>query len=286
MTRPRIGVFGAGAIGIYLGVRLSAAGYPVTLIGRQRLVAAAADLTAVTLDGAEVGAADDLVVSTDAAALARCDLCLVTVKSADSRAAGAALATALDPGATVFSLQNGLGNVDRLRTGGLQHTALAGLVTFNVRRSDAARVIQATDGPILIERSSLTREEPARRLEEALSAAGEPAHVRDDLLAVQTAKLLLNLNNGLCAATGLPIRAALLAPDVRWCFATCIAEGLRVMRAAGLPVARIGRLSPPLIARLLKLPTFILQRVAGAFMRIDPTARSSTLQDLDAGKKT
>ncbi|MCG8422997.1 MAG: 2-dehydropantoate 2-reductase [Proteobacteria bacterium] len=283
MSRISIGVFGAGAIGTYVGVRLSAAGYPVTLVGRPALVHAAGQLRAVDLDGTEIRPNSDIAVVTDAGALASCQICLVTVKSGDSQRAGAALAPVLDGDATVISLQNGLGNVERLRRGGLPQAALAGLVTFNVRRVATARFVKATDGPIMIEGASAPCAVEAR---DALAATGEPVLLRDDLLAVQATKLLLNLNNGLCAVTGLPIRESIRSRDLRWCFSACIREGMSVMRAAGLQLARIGRLSPPLIARLLLLPNVAFERLAGSFMRIDPAARSSTLQDLDVGKQT
>lgn len=225
--------------------------------------------------------ADDAVVTADAAALAECEICLVAVKSGASEEAGKALAPVLSDSATVVSLQNGLGNVDRLRRGGLTQSAYSSLVVFNVHRPDSSTFVQATDGPIMIERSPATE-----RVHEVLEAAGVDAVLRDDLDAVQTTKLLLNLNNGLCALTGLPIRESILSKDLRWCFSTCICEGMHVMKAAGLPIVRIGRLSPPLLSRVLLLPNFIVERISGSFMKIDPGARSSTLQDLDAGKKT
>lgn len=293
--KPHIAVFGAGAIGAYVGIRLSAAGYPVTLLGRDRLIAMADHLQACDLGGGASRPGHDLVVTTDVADLSGCAICLVTVKSADTESAGAALATALAPDTTVVSLQNGLGNVDRLRRGGLTQPAHAGLVTFNVHRPDigpdigpgpASRPVgstlaKATDGPILFERAPGT--EPLRR---ALLEAGEPAEVRDDMNAVQATKLLLNLNNGLCALTGLPIRASIRSKDMRWCLSTCIREGMRVLRASDLDIVRIGRLSPPLLARVLLLPDFLIERLAGSFMTIDPGARSSTLQDIEAGKTT
>ena len=60
---PRIVVFGAGAIGAYVGVRLSADGAPVTLVGRPDLVAAADRLVAVDLEGRSQGPGSDLVVT-------------------------------------------------------------------------------------------------------------------------------------------------------------------------------------------------------------------------------
>ena len=103
---------------------------------------------------------------------------------------------------------------------------------------------------------------------------------------LQTAKLLLNLNNGVCAATGLSIAESVRSRELRRYFSLCITEGLAATKAAAMPVARIGRLAPPLIARLLRLHDFVFTRLAGSFVKIDPEARSSTLQDLERGKTT
>jgi 2-dehydropantoate 2-reductase len=63
-------------------------------------------------------------------------------------------------------------------------------------------------------------------------------------------------------------------------------EGLSVMRAAGLRPASVIGIPPSIIARLLALPDAIVLRVARSLVAIDPRAKSSTLQDLEAGKPT
>lgn len=280
---PHIGVFGAGAIGAYLGIQLSSAGIPVTLLGRQRLLDTADQLTAVSLAGSETTPGAKLALTVAAADLGACDICLVTVKCGDTESAGAALAEILRPDTLVVSLQNGLGNVERLRRGGLtRQRALSGVVSFNVRRTDA-RFTKATDGPLLIERPDGDR---AQTLAGAFARADEPLELRADLLGVQANKLLLNLNNGLCALTGLSVNESLHSSDLRWCYATCMKEAMRVMRAAGLPVVRVGRIWPPLVSRLLSLPDLLIKPLIPIFKRVDSDARSSTLQDIDAGKKT
>jgi len=275
-----VGVFGAGAIGSYLGARLSAAGCRVTLVGRPWLVEARARIQAIGLDQVPIAAADSLVVSTEAASLADVDVCLVTVKSAATDEAGRQLGQVLGDDAVVLSLQNGTTNVARLRAAGVRAPVIAGMVTFNIVSSEPATFRKATSGPIMVGVGV------GERFGAAIAAAGEPAIERQDIAAVQTAKLLLNLNNGLCAATGLSIADSVRAGELRWCFSELIREGLRATEALGMPVGRIGRLAPALVARLLRAPNFIFSQLAGSFMRIDPAARSSTLQDLDRGKPT
>ena len=277
----RTGVFGAGAVGGFLGVALSAAGIPVVLVGRRALVVVRDQLLMEPLGGAERSPGADLVVTDDPEHLGAVDLCLVTVKSRDTEAAAAQLAGVLPPDTLVVSFQNGLDNVRRLREGLTQPVA-AGVVSFNVRR-DGGRFRQLTSGPVLVE----ALEDPrAQALRGALARAGLRAKLRRDIDDVAAGKLLLNLNNGVCAATGLGIAASLQSPDARRCFARCIQEGLTVMRDADLKPVGVLPIPPGLVARFLTGPEVLLRPLTRLLVRVDPAARSSTLQDLDRGRPT
>jgi 2-dehydropantoate 2-reductase len=280
-----IGVLGAGAIGAHIGVRLAAAGAEVVLVGRPALVEDhhAGRLVARTLAGDSVHPPEGLDVTTDIEALAEVELCLVCVKSRDTEEAGRTLARVLRPESIVVSLQNGLRNATLLRQAGLGD-ALAGLVSFNVF-VQTGEYRQATSGPIMIERSARgeDRLEPLRGL---AARAGLELELRDDMAAVQAGKLLLNLNNAICTLAGVSIAESLRDRTLRRCFAASLREGLAILRGAGWPVARIGKLSPGLIANLLPLPNAIVLRVAKSMIEIDPGARSSTLQDLERGRPT
>lgn len=280
-----IGVLGAGAIGAHIGVRLAAAGAEVVLVGRRALVEdhEAGRLVARTLAGELVTPSESLRCTTDIEALAEVELCLVCVKSRDTEEAGRTLARVLRPESIVVSLQNGLRNQALLRQAGLAD-ALAGMVSFNVFMQ-AGEYRQATSGPIMIERPTraANRLDPLRTL---AAAAGLELELRDDMPAVQGGKLLLNLNNAICTLAGVSIAESLRDRMLRRCFAASIREGLAILRGAGWPVARIGRLSPGLIVKLLPLPDAIVLRAAKSMVSIDPSARSSTLQDLERGRPT
>ncbi|MEX1362571.1 MAG: 2-dehydropantoate 2-reductase [Nannocystaceae bacterium] len=282
----RVAVLGAGAIGGYLGVRLSAGGTAVTLVGRRSLVDSREQLCAVALDGSRQRPSDTLEVTDDPATLAGADVVLVTVKSTATAEAARIVAEHADPRATVVSFQNGLSNAKVLREP-LGPRVVAGMVAFNVvREAGGARLRQATRGPLVAGPGEGATAEPMCELVAAFEDSGLPLLLRRDIEGVLAGKLLLNLNNGICAATGMPIVASLHSRDARWCLSQCMREGLAAMRAAGLrPVSVLG-LPPWVIARTLRLPNAILLRVAKRLVSADPSARSSTLQDLDAGKPT
>ncbi len=280
----KVGIYGAGAIGGYLGVLLSSQGLPVVMLGRQSLLALEGTLQSRNIAGKLYNPGGDLRLTTDPRELADVDICLVSVKSRHTEQAAQTLAPLLAPGTPVCSLQNGLRNGRLLRAGGLEG-ARAGMVGFNVFRQDGV-FVQATSGPTTIDSRPGPHLERLERLKSALEATGEEVELRADIEAVQAGKLLLNLNNGICAMAGVSVAASLRSRLLRRSFAACIKEGMAVYKAAGIPTVRVGKLAPGLIVPLLALPNAIVLRVAPSLVAIDEAARSSTLQDLEAGKPT
>jgi len=282
----QIGVMGAGAIGVFLGLHAAAGGAHVTLVGRSSLLESSAELSATRLDGRRLEPTPTVVLSDDPEALAEADIVIVTVKSRDSTAVGERLATILPERATIVSFQNGLGNLKRLGSS-LGPRVIAGMVSFNVIR-DGPRLRQATRGPLIAGDGGERHDRRAhlQALAAALDAGGLPLELRPDIDDVIAGKLLLNLSNGVGAATGLPIAATLRSRDARICFARCIREGIAALTCAGYRPRSVIGLPPSLIASLLPLPNILVMMVARKMVSLDPQARSSTLQDLDAGKPT
>jgi 2-dehydropantoate 2-reductase len=275
---PRIAVFGAGAIGCWVGGKLAAGGADVTLIGRPRIVAELAGGLAVS----ELRGRTDHVtptLATEPRAAEGADVVLVTVKSGATAEAGRALAD-VTCGA-VISLQNGVRNVSVLRDALPGRTVLAGMVPFNIVRPAPARYHRASGGRIMIE-----HHDAAAPLTEASLRADLPIELRDDMAGVQWSKLVMNLNNAIAALSGKTLAAELADRDFRRCLAAAQREALALITAAELPLARVTILPPAWIARLLPLPDAVFRAVAGKVVAIDPLARSSMWDDLEAGRPT
>jgi len=277
-------VFGAGSIGVYIGASLLAAGADVSLIGRARLRERIArqgllltDLHGgrIRLEGAQVPYGEE------PGELGNADLILVTVKSADTEAAAEAIHRHAKPGAPVLSLQNGVGNVDQLRKRLGDRAVLAGMVPFNVVQMADNRFHRGTEGELMVESSPLIE-----HWQPAFEAARLPLLPRADFAAVQWGKLLLNLNNPVNALSDLPLKEELSRRAYRRCLALLIGEALAALRAAGIRPAQVARVAPRLLPPLLRLPDGLFRRVAGAMLRIDPQARSSMWEDLQAGRRT
>jgi len=280
----KIAIFGAGSIGVYAGVSLLAAGADAVLIGRSRMrERIARDGVRLTdLRGTDLHVeAERIIFEENAQALGDADLILVTVKSADTAAAAQSIRTHARPDALLISLQNGIGNADVLRAALPGQRVLAGMVPFNVVQMDGGRFHRGTEGELMAEASP--RLAPWLEL---FRKAGLPLLQRDDFTAVQWGKLLLNLNNPVNALSGLPLKTELSQHDYRRCLALLIGEALSVLKAAGIRPARVAKVAPGVLPVLLRLPDFLFTRVAGAMLDIDPQARSSMWEDLQAGRRT
>jgi 2-dehydropantoate 2-reductase len=277
-------VFGAGSIGCYVGGRLAASGSRVSFVGRGRLAAEVAQhgLRLTDFVGADLSVPAGAVrFVTGAEAAADAALVLVTVKSAGTEDAGAQLAGVLKPGTRVISFQNGLHNAEVLRQRLPQCTVLTGMVPFNVVNRGDGAFHQGSEG--LLE----TEQHPA--LNDFLAAfarAGLPLQQHPEMPRVQWAKLLLNLNNPINALSDLPLKEELAQRDFRRCVALAQAEALRLLDAAGIRPAKLTPLPPHWIPTLLGVPDALFRRLAGRMLAIDPVARSSMWEDLQAGRTT
>jgi 2-dehydropantoate 2-reductase len=280
----RIAVLGAGSIGSYLGGSLLAAGGDVVLIGRARMAEQIArhGLHLTDLHGRDVALpATKISFMQDPQALSGADLILVAVKSADTAQAAQAIAAHGNKSALVISFQNGIGNADTLRTALPGWAVLAGMVPFNVVQIPQARFHRGTEGELMLEASP-----GVAAWNPLFQAAGLPLLEQADFLAVQWGKLLLNLNNAINALAGLPLKTELSQRAYRRCLAALIEEATAILRAAKIHPAKIGKVGPNLLPMLLRLPDFLFVRIAAAMLRIDPEARSSMWEDLQAGRRT
>ncbi|TSE01648.1 2-dehydropantoate 2-reductase [Skermania sp. ID1734] len=281
----RICIFGAGSIGCYVGGRLAATdAAEVSFIARERIATElrAHGLHLSDLHGTRVDVPPERFdVDTAPTAAATADFVFVTVKSAATEAAGKTLAELVQPGTVVISLQNGIGNADVLRTHLPTATVLAGMVMYNVVHHGDGRFHQGSDGDI-----EISDHPRLDALAPVFDAAGLQLVRQTELLPVQWAKLILNLNNAVNALSGLPLREELSQRDYRCCVSLAQREAFAVLDRAGIQPARLTPVPPALMPRLLTVPDFVFTRVFGQVIAIDPLARSSMADDLDAGRRT
>ena len=287
-SNPAIVVAGAGSVGCYIGGCLALAGRDVTLLLREPLAAALArhGLRILDLDRNDrtlAPSALKLTASPDSA-LRDADIILVTVKSGATATIAREIAEYANSDAVVVSLQNGVDNVEVL-SAALRgsHPVVAGMVPFNIVQTRAEgeppRFLRATSGTIRIASG-------CPGLREALNVEGAPVAEHKDMTAVLWGKLVINLNNALNGLSGLTLAAEL--GDRRWrlLLAKQIDEALALLGAAGIRPAPIEGMPPRLFAYALRLPDWLYRLVARGMVAIDPEARSSLWDDLEARRPT
>ncbi len=271
----KIAVFGAGAVGCYIGGQLAAGGAEVTLIGRPRLAPALArGLELTDFDGGRVRTGP-LRFAPGAEGAAGADLVRICVKSRDTETA-VALKASLTPGIPIISLQNGIDNAATLARV-LEHPVVPGMVAFNVAWQEEDALHRGTGG-------ALHSGPVPDAVKGAFTAAGLPLQIHADMAPVLWAKLMLNLNNAINALSGLPLRAQLEQRDYRRCLALAQEEFLALCHEAGQPLARLSPLPARWIPRVLRLPDPLFRLVAAPMLAIDPLARSSMADDLRTGR--
>ncbi|SPJ28423.1 2-dehydropantoate 2-reductase [Falsiruegeria mediterranea] len=272
---------GAGSIGCFTGGLLAAAGHPVTLLGRARILDLIREhgLTVSDFSGLEqVVQADQLGLSDDPSCLAQANLVIVTVKSGATEEMARLIAKYAPADAPVLSWQNGIENAATLRAILPGRAVRAGMVPFNVVPSDAG-FHRATSGDIVIEQGP-------GDLGNTLSVPHLAVTESDRIEAVQWGKLVINLNNALNALSGLTLQEQLLDRDWRRVMADQMTEALKVLQRSGLDVASTTPLPAWMTPHILRLPTPLFSRIAAKMLTIDPTARTSMAYDVMAGRPT
>nr|HEV8012118.1 2-dehydropantoate 2-reductase [Bradyrhizobium sp.] len=282
MSENLIGVAGAGSIGCFVGGMLAAAGRPVALLARPRVLREIEDngLRLTSLDGSERRIAPDrLTLSESPSIFTDAGVVLVTVKSADTAGMADLIAQHAPRHAVIVSLQNGVGNASLLRERLPGRRVLAGMVPFNVIALGQGRFHRATSGDIVLEQDDAGAAD-------RLSAPGLTLRPSGNIAGVQWGKLLVNLNNALNALAGLPLRQQLGQRAWRVLFADQMAEGLAAIKAEGIRPVSSTPIPPRWTPHLLRLPDPVFGVLLGRTMKIDPEARSSMWEDLQRGRRT
>lgn len=280
----QIAILGAGSIGLYVGASLCLAGADVVFIGRARLKQQIAEygitLTDLHQRQQQLSAAQ-IQFSEHPGALANADLILVCVKSQASASAAQDIAQHARPDALIISLQNGIGNADVLRQALPRHAILGGMVPFNVVQLAKGRLHRGTFGELAVQASPQLA--PWHTL---FAKAHLPLQENHDFTALQWGKLLLNLNNAINALAGIPLKAEFSERSYRLCLALLMQEALAILRQAGIHPTKIAAAPPALLPFILRLPTPLFKLIAASMLKIDPQARSSMWEDLQAKRMT
>ena len=232
----RVAVFGAGAVGSYLGSRLAKAGAGVHLIARGNHfeVLRKSGLTLITPTGTETLH----IAATDApATIGIVDVVIFGVKSYDTESAAAQLKPLVGARTAVISVQNGIDNEARIAAAvGKDHVVpaavyiLAAIEADGVIRSGPARMVigEYEPGP------------PTPRVEELVAlfrAGGVDASASADVRVSKWEKYTLLVGfSAVSATTQLPLGEIRLSTAAKSMMRAVMQEAFDVGRALGVPL--------------------------------------------------
>ncbi len=232
-----VGIVGVGAMGKLFGARLARAGIPVTLIDANPAVVEALRQEGITLTEDE--STSRIAVN---AALAQqvttpFDAVLLFTKTYHIAAAIASVRQLLAPRACVLSLQNGLGNGERILAAAPEPLVAIGSTTWPADATGPASVrthgfgevrfwsLDGTDHPVLHE------------LDAMLSRAGLASRLDPEVKTAIWEKVIFNCAmNPVAALTNSTVGQVAACADGPALAQAILAEGFAVARAAGVPV--------------------------------------------------
>ncbi|MEM5446261.1 ketopantoate reductase family protein [Paraburkholderia guartelaensis] len=266
-----IAILGAGAMGSLFGGLLAVAGHRVTLLDVDD-----AHLNAINEAGLRLttDAGERVVANLEAlrpeAATTPADLLIVFTKTLHTQAALGAAHAVLGPQTALLSLQNGLGNAERLAQFADPARVMIGVTTWPADKNGPGRVSSHGQGVIRLMSADGAHSPMLSRTVQALNDAGLACSADADVWAAIWEKVAFNSAlNSLCAVTGCTVGELTNVPDGEALALKIVAEVAAVAHAHGVAVNE----------------AHVADNVRHALAH-HRAHRPSMLQDVIAGRKT
>ena len=267
----KIGIVGSGAMGSVYGALLADAGNELWMFDRWRDHVDAMRGKGLRCTGASGDRTVPINATMDAATAGPCELVVVATKVMDIEAGVRAAAPMIGPETLVLTIQNGLGNVERIQRVLGPENLLFGIAGgFGAEMKAPGHVhhngMEAINLAEL--RGGIT--DRLERVAEVWRQAGFKVATFDDLWPVVWSKLIANVAfSAICTVTGMRV-GQVRANEAAWGIAcACVAEAAAVAQAKGVTLAYDD-------------PVQWVSDFAGKI----PHARPSMYQDLLAGRRS
>jgi len=270
----KIGVVGAGAVGLYFGSLLQRSGQDMHFLLRS-------DYDAIAQKGLQVYSIngdyhlDNLNVYRNSADIGPVDLVLVALKTVSNHQMVDLVRPLVGPQTLVITLQNGLGNEELLAAAFGPDNILGGVTYLGAARREPGTVYHTNLGRIDLGEFDRSSSERCDKLAEMFTAAGIPCARIDDLRRKRWEKLCWNIPfNGLAALLNQDTVQLLAQPGIKELIRTLILEIAAGANAQNLQRPLDGqRFSTNLISYTEKLtpyrPSMLVDRDAGRAMEIE-----------------
>ena len=270
----KILVFGAGAIGSFIGGMLSQKN-DVTLIGRKP------HLDEINRSGLSVTGHTELVFYPRTAenvesyirqegAGTKPDLVIVTVKSYNTHVAIQALQPILDEKVMIMSLQNGLTNLETIKNYYRRSRVIGGVISHGVIFQKPGRIKHAGEGEIILGGFGRLEREDLKSVADAFNSSGLSTITTDNILGELWVKAAVNASiNPLTAIIGRRNGALLETQEFTKLVENICNEVVTVGRAAGI-----------------RLPQCDMINKTKTVIRLTSENKSSMLQDIERNRPT
>ena len=267
----RILVLGAGAMGSLLGARLAGTEASVTLLGRSQ-----DHIEAVRRDGLileELDGTERRFVLTAAhrpeSVTERPDLVLVAVKTYDTATALESIRGICGPSTIFLTLQNGVGNLERIATVVGKDAVLVGITAQGATFVSPGRIRHGGNGPTTIGEPYGPPSERLVALVDLFRSAGFATEAGAEVERLIWEKLMVNVGiNAITALTGIRNGVVAENPDAAMLGRAAVLEAMAVAAA-----------------KEFIFPEDTPERVQ-AVARATAANRSSMGQDVDRNKET
>ena len=192
----KIGMIGAGAMGSVYGALMADAGHEVWMFDKWQAHVDAMNRDGLRLEGASGYRVVKINATTDASVAGPCQMAIVATKGHDTAAALGAARAMVGPETMVLSLQNGLGNVERIQTLLGAHTGgvLCGIAGgFGASMKGPGHAHHNGMAAINIAEAAGGKSERLDRAVEAWRSSGFTCDAFDDIWPVVWSKLNANI---------------------------------------------------------------------------------------------
>ncbi len=279
----QVAVFGAGAVGSLIGVRLHERGVSVTLVGRQRHVEA---IRARGLEIRSRSGGRTVAIPAKTTLDGRVDLVLLAVKSQDVREACRDIAR-VAPGATVVTMQNGVRS-DQEAADNVGRDVVVGCVVYIAATYLEPGIVEQVSPGLL--QLGVPFPEARGRADQALELVSKAMRVEwvPDLPASRWTKLIGNLSNAIPAATGLSVGEIFRHRRLTRLAIAAMREGVKTARAAGKQLDQSSRARTFRLMAALPAPLSfaIFARILGRQFRPGGAFGGSTQQSFLRGSSS
>lgn len=199
----RIGIVGAGAVGIYFGTRLALAGADVSFLMRGDLAAVRARGTVRVVAQDGVREFGPVAAFGEAREIGPVDLVVVALKTTSAAETGGLVGPLLGPSTAILTLQNGLGADEFLASLFGAGRVVGGLVFMAITRTGPGEVTCYHPGHLSLGEFEGGPKPRTRELARLMEGAGIKTRVVENLPQARWVKLVWNIPfNGLSIAEG------------------------------------------------------------------------------------